>query len=98
MGVDFTFCPTVSMKLSIPIMQNNFLLGQYIYPVDFSILINWMSPFPNLGVSGVFCIFISFRIETPVLVNSADPDQMPRFAASDQGLLYLPMSRTFMGC
>ena len=31
--------------------------------MDPSILINWTSPFPILGVSGVFFIFILFRIE-----------------------------------
>ena len=34
--------------------------------VDPSILINWTSPFPILGVSGVIFHFILFRIEIPV--------------------------------
>ena len=36
----------------------------HICPVDFSILINWTSPIPNLGVS--FFIFILFLIEIHV--------------------------------
>ena len=37
--------------------------------MDFSIPVNWMSPFPNLGVSGAFLFFIIlilFLIEFPV--------------------------------
>ena len=59
-------------------------------------LINWTSPFPILGVSGVFfSFFILFRIDTHVflLANSEDPDLTPRSAASDLGLHCLPMSK-----
>ena len=46
--------------------------------VDLSILINWTSPFPNLGESGVlFFIFILFGTEI-LLANSEDPDQTPQ--------------------
>ena len=34
--------------------------------VDYAIFIIWMSPFPILGMSGVFFIFILFLIEIPV--------------------------------
>ena len=39
----------------------------------------------------VFFIFIQTLIET-FLANSGDPDQTPRFVATDQGLHCLPMS------
>ena len=56
--------------------------------MDFSVFIHWKSPFPNLVVAGVFCIFnfISIRYK---LANSVDPDQTPR---SDLGLHCLCMS------
>ena len=48
--------------------------------VDPSILINWKSPFPILGVSGVRFSFL-FHFELIfLLANSEDPDQMPHSA------------------
>ena len=58
--------------------------------VDFSTLINWMSPFPILGVSGELFHFFLFSIE---IANSEDPNQTPCSAASDLGLHCLPMSQ-----
>ena len=56
--------------------------------MDFSILINWMSPFPVLGVSGVlFSVSFYFLYEF-ILANSVDVD-----AASDLGLHCLPRSK-----
>ena len=49
------------------------------------------------GVSGLF-LLLPCLIEFPVFsTNSVDPDQTPRYAASDLGLHCLTMSR-FMGC
>ena len=62
--------------------------------MNLSILINWMSPLPILGVSGVLFHFkfILLRIDIP-LANSEDPDQMLGSAASDPGLHCLPLSK-----
>ena len=43
--------------------------------VDPSILINWMSPFPILGVSGVLVSFLFAFKYIFLLANSEDPDQ-----------------------
>ena len=43
-----------------------FIILTHIWLMDFSIHINWTSPFSNLGVSGVFSILILFLIEFPV--------------------------------
>ena len=59
---------------------------------DPSILINWTSPFPILGVSGVLFHFYSILNRYFCLANSEDPDQTPRSAASDLGLHCLPRS------
>ena len=53
--------------------------------MDFSIPINWMSPFPNLGVSDVFLI------EFPVS-KQRRPYQMLRSVESDLALHCLPRS------
>ena len=45
------------------------------------------------GAWSTFFIFIIFLIEINV-IKSVDPDQTPRFAASDLGLHCLPMSQT----
>ena len=60
--------------------------------VDPSILINWTRPFPILEMSGLRCHFYSIANRYSCLVNSENPDQTPRFAASDLGLHCLPMS------
>ena len=58
----------------------------------FHMLINWTSPFPILGLLGVFFPFL-FKFEKKLLyANRGEPDQMPRFAASDLVLHCLPMS------
>ena len=57
--------------------------------VDFSILINWTSPFPILGVSVFFFQFYSISNRYSC---TEDPDQTPHSAASDLGLHCLPMS------
>ena len=44
--------------------------------VDYAILVNWLSPFPILGVSGGPFHFYSALIEIPVSKNSVDPDQI----------------------
>ena len=51
--------------------------------VDPSILINWTSPFPILGVSGVLFHFLFCFEQIFLLANSEDPDQTP---SSDLGL------------
>ena len=53
---------------------------------DSSSVICWTSPFVILGVCGLFSI--SWKI---MLGNTVDPDQMPHYMASDQGLQCLPM-------
>ena len=63
-----------------------------ICPVDLSILINWKSPFPNLGVSGVSFHFSSFSNRF-LLTNSEDLYQTLHSAASDLGLHCLPVSQ-----
>ena len=60
--------------------------------MDPSILINWTSPFPSLGVSGLLFHFYSIVNRYSCLANSEDPDQTPRSGASDLGLHCLPMS------
>ena len=57
----------------------------------FPILINRTSAFPILGVlSGVFHLI---QVLKEILyANSGEPDQTPRFAASDLVLHCLPMS------
>ena len=58
--------------------------------MDFPILINWTSPFFITGAPGVlFHLFYSI----PYRYSSEDPDQTPRFAASDLGLHCLPLSK-----
>ena len=59
--------------------------------VDTSISFFKIGPFPNLR--DVWFVFIIFQILQNFLhfyANSIDPDQMPRSAASDLGLHYLP--------
>ena len=63
----------------------------HIWLVDFSILIQWTSPFPVLRVSGVLFHFISFRIEIPVS-KQCRPWTDARSAASVLGLHCLPRS------
>ena len=57
-------------------------------PVDSSILIKWMSPFPVEGESGV--LFYFYFQWTFLYANSVDPDQTPRSPTSDLGIHYLP--------
>ena len=57
--------------------------------MDPSIIINWTSQFPILGVSGVLFNFYSISNSLFLLANSEDPDQ----AASDLGLHCLLMSQ-----
>ena len=46
---------------------NTFYLSlTHIWLMDFSIPFNWMSPFPNLGVSGAFFYFCFILIEFPI--------------------------------
>ena len=53
-------------------------------------LINWTSPFPVLGVSGVL-FHLHSVFDRNSYEQSVDPDQTPRSAASDLGLHCLPM-------
>ena len=50
--------------------------------------------FVILGMSGLFCHFILLLMENLkiLLANTADPDQMPHYVASDLGLHCLPMT------
>ena len=59
---------------------------------DPSILINWTSPFPGLGVSGILFLFYSILNRYFCLANSENPEQTPRSAASDLGLHCVPRS------
>ena len=60
--------------------------------MDFSIIINWMSPFSFLGVLGVIFIFLSHFSMKFLGANRIAPDGTPRSAASHLGLFCLPMS------
>ena len=57
----------------------------------FPFIINWTSPFPILGLLGEIFHLYSNSNNTSVS-NSGEPDQTPRFAASDLILHCLPMS------
>ena len=46
--------------------------------MDPSILIDWKSPFPILGVAGVLFHFYFIFDENFMLANSEDPDHTPR--------------------
>ena len=54
-------------------------------------MLDW-SPFVILGVSGLFCHFCTIFDRKTLLTNKVDPDQMPHYVASDQGLLCFPMT------
>ena len=57
----------------------------------FPILINWTSPFPILGLlGGIFHFYSNFK-RNFLIANSGEPDQTPRFAASDLVLHCLPL-------
>ena len=58
-NVNFRICDDALVRL-----KSSTLIR--ICQVDPSILMNWTGPFPILGVSGVFFIFILFRIDIPV--------------------------------
>ena len=66
----------------------------------FPTLLIWTNLFPFLGLQGgIFHLHSNLnrtagKQTVPV---SGDPDQMPRFAASDLGLYSLPMSHNFYG-
>ena len=68
----------------------------HLCPVDYSILTKWICPFANKGVSDLICAYyfhsILWKNTNLSYANSADPDQMPLFVASDQGLHCLHMS------
>ena len=53
--------------------------------VDPSILINWTSPFPILGVSGALLNFYSILELIFLLANMEDPDQTTQNTVSDLG-------------
>ena len=60
--------------------------------MDSSTIILWTGPFP---VAGCLVSFYYYSVLYKVLYltkHSVDPDQMPRFAASDLGLHSLSMS------
>ena len=60
--------------------------------MDSSTLRIWTGSFQEEGVYEKF-VLLSSVIEIPVFnANSVDPDQTPRFAASNLGLLCLRMS------
>ena len=67
-----------------------------LYPVDYSILTKWMSPFVNIGVSGIvhlYHFYLVLRKNTHLpYANCTDPDQIQHFAASDLCRCCLPMS------
>ena len=66
-----------------------------ILPMDFPIIINWVSPLSFLGVLGViFILFIFYLIFSMkfLCANRIAPDGTPRSAASHLGLCCLPMS------
>ena len=57
----------------------------------FSILIKWTSPFPILGSLGDFFFICIQILKELLLANSIEPDQTPRFVASD-----LVLTRTYI--
>ena len=59
--------------------------------MEYPTLINWNSPFPFLRLLDGIFIFLFKIIITHFVSNSGDPDQTPRFVASDLGLHCLPM-------
>ena len=63
-------------------------LTLFFCPINFSILINWTSPFPNFGCTFSFL----FQIEIPVS-KRCRPWSEVRSAASDLGLHCLPRSQ-----
>ena len=57
----------------------------------FPILINWTSPFPILGLlDGMFSLLFNF-LKKLMQANSREPNQTPRFAASNLVLYCSPM-------
>ena len=62
------YCSKRLLKLKHPIIARSTSVSYLINPEDPSILVNWMSPIPILGVFGqcMFFIFILFRIDIPV--------------------------------
>ena len=61
--------------------------------MDYAILINWTSPFPILGVSGVIFHFYFIFDRNFCMQKIADPNPMPRSVAFDLVLHCLPMSQ-----
>ena len=57
-------------------------------------LYDWISPFLVLGYSGVFSSLFIFHGN--FVSKQCDPDQTPRFAASELGLNCLHMSEKFV--
>ena len=58
--------------------------------------INWMSPFPILGVSGVNFSLFCFQLKF-LKPNCVVPHQTPCLVASDLGLYCLPTGRSQKG-
>ena len=60
--------------------------------MEFLVFINWTNPFTILGLlDGNFQLYSNFKSRLYSVSNSAEPDQMPLFAASDLVLHCLPM-------
>ena len=89
----YTVCPDLSDKALRIIIGDHF--KTHICLVDPSILINWPSQFPVLGVSSV--LFHFYSISNNILVSKQwRPWSMPRSEASDLSLHCLLMSQNGM--
>ena len=73
----------------LPFSAPAFDFNPYI-PNHFPVLINWTSPFLILGLLGG--IFHFYFLKETSVSKQGEPDQTPRFAASDLVLHPLPMS------
>lgn len=63
-----------------------------LYPLHSSGLMNCMSPFIILSMSGVFILLILYKHYCKFYANSTDPDMMPQYVASILGLHCLQMT------
>ena len=61
--------------------------------MDLPTLISRRCVIPILGaLGGIFFVFVQILIKNSVYTDSGEPDQTPRFAASDLGLYCLSIS------
>ena len=94
MSGNYHHCFVSILKKKVYCKKSRFFPLTHLCRVDPSILTLWTGPFPVNVVSGYFLLLLlSFYIGIPVFnANSVDPDQRPRFTASDLGLHCFPVS------